>query len=103
MRYRNDLIKFKKQKLEKVNYDYTHHQVYHWLSGGERRRPQFLRQKTKIRKPQFMSIDTSSAESMSEAESTDAVKRSGTQMRYDSSQHFLGGGQHPNDPPSSTP
>ncbi|CAH2252896.1 Hypothetical predicted protein [Pelobates cultripes] len=95
MRYRNDLIRFKKQKLERVNYDYTHHQVYHWLSG-ERRRPQFQRQKIRVRKPQFMSIDTSSAESASESEGIRMDRLSTSQVPVHT---FLEGDQHSNDPP----
>ncbi|CAH2273694.1 Hypothetical predicted protein [Pelobates cultripes] len=100
MRYRNDLIRFKKQKVEKVNFDYTHHQVYHWISG-ERRRPTFNRNKQRIRKPQFISIETSSADSTSETD-TRLEPNQGANMRSTQSTRsttFLELEQHTNDPP----
>ncbi|CAH2293701.1 Hypothetical predicted protein [Pelobates cultripes] len=100
MRYRNDLIRFIKQKVEKVNFDYTHHQVYHWISG-ERRRPPFQRNRQRVRKPQFLSIDTSSADSTSETDiRTMTGHRGSTRDTLQSqSSTFLGMEQHTNDPP----
>ncbi|CAH2222412.1 Hypothetical predicted protein [Pelobates cultripes] len=100
MRYRNDLIRFKKQKVEKVNFDYTHHQVYHWISG-ERRRLPFQRNRQRTRKPQFLSIDTSSADSTSETDTRATSSQGGlirdTQQTQSST--FLGPERHTNDPP----
>ncbi|CAH2221848.1 Hypothetical predicted protein [Pelobates cultripes] len=103
MRYRNDLIRFKKQKVEKVekvNFDYTHHQVYHWISG-ERRRLPFQRNRQRTRKPQFLSIDTSSADSTSETDTRATSSQGGlirdTQQTQSST--FLGAERHTNDPP----
>ncbi|CAH2300962.1 Hypothetical predicted protein, partial [Pelobates cultripes] len=103
MRYRNDLIRFKKQKVEKVekvNFDYTHHQVYHWISG-ERRRLPFQRNRQRTRKPQFLSIDTSSADSTSETDTRTTSSQGGlirdTQQTQSST--FLGLERHTNDPP----
>ncbi|CAH2223277.1 Hypothetical predicted protein [Pelobates cultripes] len=98
-RYRNDLIRFKKQKLERVNFDYTHHQVYHWLCG-ERRKPNFSRYKQKVRKPQFLSIDTSSADSTSETEGMGASQNAQELLPGHSTRPpFFPQDQHTNDPP----
>ncbi|CAH2283173.1 Hypothetical predicted protein [Pelobates cultripes] len=78
-KYQNDLIRFKKQKLNKVNHDYTHHQVYRWLSGSDSnsRNPP-SRYQQRITKPKFKTIDVSSGESASETEMIDPTSKSYT-------------------------
>ncbi|CAH2273536.1 Hypothetical predicted protein [Pelobates cultripes] len=92
-KYQNDLIRFKKQKLSKVNHDYTHHQVYRWLSGMDmntRNAPPRFR--PRISRPSLQTIDISSGESASDAESKDTRHQSRPEP-------FLGAGIHHQDPP----
>ncbi|CAH2283193.1 Hypothetical predicted protein [Pelobates cultripes] len=51
-KYQNDLIRFKRLKVEKVNHDYKYHQVYRWLSGSDTQTCNPTpRIRTQIRKP----------------------------------------------------
>ncbi|CAH2272508.1 Hypothetical predicted protein [Pelobates cultripes] len=68
-KYKNELIRFKKQKLEKVNNDYKYHQVYRWLGGSHDNYRPNTRFRTKIRKPSFQTVDASSGDSTSDPDS----------------------------------
>ncbi|CAH2296160.1 Hypothetical predicted protein [Pelobates cultripes] len=92
-KYQNDLIRFKRLKVEKVNHDYKYHQVYRWLSGSDTQtRNSTPRFRTRIRKPSLQTVDISSGESASECENRND-QTSKKQVT------FLKGGQHVNDPP----
>ncbi|XP_063289529.1 cyclic nucleotide-gated olfactory channel-like [Pelobates fuscus] len=66
-KYQNELIKFKKQKLERVQQDYRDHTVYKWLTGGQYRQ---RRPKKRILKPRIPTIDVTSGESASDNEAS---------------------------------
>ncbi|CAH2249770.1 Hypothetical predicted protein [Pelobates cultripes] len=65
--YKTDLIRFKKDKQEKVTADYKEHRVYKWLSGTSDL-PRFARKRRPIRKPRHYTIDKTSGNSSSESE-----------------------------------
>ncbi|CAH2315083.1 Hypothetical predicted protein [Pelobates cultripes] len=92
-KYQNELIRFKKIKVEKVNHDYKFHQVYRWLSGSDTNTrnptPKF---RTRIRKPSLQTVDISSGESASEGDNRGDT-HSSKQVT------FLREGEHLNDPP----
>ncbi|CAH2295723.1 Hypothetical predicted protein, partial [Pelobates cultripes] len=57
--YKTDLVRFKREKQEKVAADYKEHTVYRWLSGHSER-PRFARKRRFIRKPRQFTIDKTS-------------------------------------------
>lgn len=78
--YRTDLIRFKREKLDKVHADYADHRVYRWLSGDSSRNNFVAR--PRIRKPARSTIDYTSGESASDNEVTVA--------HTDSQSHAIG-------------
>ncbi|CAH2319719.1 Hypothetical predicted protein, partial [Pelobates cultripes] len=65
--YKTDLVRFKREKQEKVTADYKEHRVYRWLSGKSDV-PYFIKKRRPIRKPRQFTIDKTSGESTSESE-----------------------------------
>ncbi|CAH2314375.1 Hypothetical predicted protein [Pelobates cultripes] len=95
-KYQNNLIRFKKVKVEKVNHDYKYHQVYRWLRGSDSNmRYPIPRFRTRIRKPLLQTVDISSGESASDGDIRDD-QHARKQVT------FLKEGEHPNDPPRMT-
>ncbi|CAH2247993.1 Hypothetical predicted protein, partial [Pelobates cultripes] len=66
--YKTNLIRFKREKQEKVKNDYTEHRVYRWLSG-QNEAPRFTRNRRPIRRPRQYTIDKTSADSTSDSDS----------------------------------
>ncbi|CAH2301338.1 Hypothetical predicted protein [Pelobates cultripes] len=94
-KYKNDLIRFKKQKLEKVNNDYKYHQVYRWLGGAQDNYRPYSKLRTKIRKPIFQTIDASSGDSTSDLETSEDLKRQ-------TSDPFLEKDRYSDEPPGTS-
>ncbi|CAH2274378.1 Hypothetical predicted protein [Pelobates cultripes] len=65
--YKTDLIRFKREKQEKVTSDYKEHRVYKWLSVRNDL-PYFIKKRRPIRKPKQYTIDKTSGESTSESD-----------------------------------